>query len=474
MLNKETEKRIDSWIELHREEYLKDLGELIAMPSVANLGVAEGEFPFGEQSAAALKKAKKLAEGYGFTVKNLDNFCLVANVGSGKEKAGILGHLDVVPCGDDWTFPPFALTRNGDMLSGRGVLDDKGPLWASVYAVRCLKELGLLPKREIEIFMGGDEECGMEDIKHYKAVSEKLPVVAFTPDAAYPICHGEKGIMRLHMIIPNGGGSNIVEFKGGIARNVVAGHAEILLSGICGKEAEEKFFGEDEFTVKTEGEFVRISAEGKSVHASKPDNGVNAIGILAKAVSEKGLVRGEGKAAAEFIAKVLSDCHGKSIGVPFEDEPSGKLSHVAGLIKTEGGKLDMTIDIRYPVTESGERVLKNITGTVAPFGVRIEDVTASDPLYISADSELVKACMETVKGVFGREDWKPYTMGGGTYARNMKNAYALGAEDPDYKSPFGAFRGSIHQPDETASAEQLFNTMKVYARLLLRLDDFEF
>ena len=180
MLDKSLLNRIDEWIDSHKEEYLADLARLVAVPSAANLGVAPGEFPFGEGSAAVLKTAKEMAEGYGFEVENRDNFCLVAHVGTGSEKVGILGHLDVVPCGDDWEYPPYALTRlpDGDTIVGRGVMDDKGPLWASVYAVRCLKELGVLPRRAIEIFMGGDEECGMEDVKHYKA-----PRTANTPSA---------------------------------------------------------------------------------------------------------------------------------------------------------------------------------------------------------------------------------------------------------------------------------------------------
>ena len=56
----------------------------------------------------------------------------------------------------------------------------------------------------------------------------------------------------------------------------------------------------------------------------------------------------------------------------------------------------------------------------------------------------------------------------------MPNAYALGAEDPDFVSPFGLFRGGIHQPDECAGIAQLVKTMKIYARLLLKLDEMEF
>lgn len=474
MLNKEITNRIDEWIDRHREEYLSDLAQLIAVPSPANLGVAPGEFPFGRESAAVLKKAKEMAEGYGFEVENRDNFCLVAHAGKGEEKVGILGHLDVVPCGNDWEFPPYEMTRyNDDIIIGRGVMDDKGPLWASVYAVRCLKELDLMPRRAVEIFMGGDEECGMEDIKHYKATSEKLPAVSFTPDSKYPICHGEKGIMRFNFSVPDKN-SNIVSFFGGTVRNVVAGHAELVLSGVSYEEAAEKLCGKERISILREGENVKIVAEGASVHASTPENGVNAIGVAANAALEAGLARGGARESLGFIARVLSDYNGAAIGVPLEDEPSGKLTHVGGVVRSEEGLLDLSIDIRYPVTCKGTEILSAIEEAVGKFGVSIYNVTDSAPLYIPADSVLVNTCMETIGEIFPEKSWKPYTMGGGTYARNMPNAYALASEDPDFESPFGLFRGDIHQPDECASVSLLIKTMKVYARLLLRLDELEF
>lgn len=475
MPEKEILKKIDSWIDEHQEEYIADLARLVAVPSPATLGITPGEFPFGEGSAAALKTAKEMAEGYGFKVENRDNFCLVANVGSGKEKVGILGHLDVVPAGDGWEYPPYNLTRldDGDTIIGRGVMDDKGPLWAAVYAVRCLKELELLPRRSIEIFMGGDEECGMEDVKHYKATSKELPVVTFTPDSEYPICHGEKGIMRFNFSIPDEN-SNIVSFNGGTVRNVVAGHAELVLSGVSFEEASKKLCGKERISVERDGENVKIIAEGASVHASTPENGVNAIGIAANAALEAELAQGGAEFSLGFIAKVVSDYNGVAIGVPLEDEPSGKLTHVGGVVCSKNDKLDLCIDIRYPVTKNGKDVLAAITESVSKYDVEIYNVTDSAPLYIPADSELVGTCMETLKEIFPEKSWKPYTMGGGTYARNMPNAYALGGEDPDFVSPFGLFRGGIHQPDECASIAQLIKTMKVYARLLLRLDELIF
>ncbi len=472
MLTPENEKRIDQWIEDHKEEFLEDLGKLIEVPSVATFDIQEGEYPFGKDSANALAKAKELSEGYGFKVKNLDNYCLVANIGDEEEKIGILGHLDVVPCGNDWNYPPYKLTVDGDLLLGRGVLDDKGPLWASVFSVRCLKDLGLLPRRGIEFFMGGQEECGMNDIVHYREVSEKLPVASFTPDGNYPICHGEKGGLRFYLAIPCHD-EKILDFSGGTVRNVVADKAEITLKGVNPKEIAEKLSENERITVTEEGKNVKITANGASVHASIPENGINAIGVLANALLSAEIFEGEAKKAMEFLSLVNSDYNGAALGVAVSDEPSGKLTHVGGVINMDRGILDLSIDIRYPVTFDGDGLLKTITETVEPYKVTVHDIGDSKPTYSPAESDLVKTCMSVINSVFHRDHWKPYTMGGGTYARKMPNACALGPEDPDYESPFGLFRGSIHQADESTPAKLLFDTMKVYAKLLIELDDID-
>ncbi len=472
MLSSENQKRIEAWIESHKEEFIADLAKLIEILSVATFEVQEGEFTFGKDSAAALAKAKEMAEGYGFETKNMDNYCIVANIGDKNEKIGILGHLDVVPCGNDWKYPPYKLTVDGDLLLGRGILDDKGPLWASVYSVRCLKELGLLPRRGIEIFMGGQEECGMNDIVYYRENSKVLPVASFTPDGNFPICHGEKGGLRFYLAIPCGN-EQIVDLKGGTVRNVVADKAEAVLKGISYEDLSEKLAANERIAVEKEGEFVKVTATGASVHASIPENGINAIGVLANALLSAEVLCGEAKEAMQFLSLVNSDYNGKALGVGIEDEPSGKLTHVGGVINMDRGILNLSIDIRYPVTFDGDALLAKIIETVEPYKVTVHDVADSKPTYAPAESDLVKTCMSVIDSVFHRAHWKPYTMGGGTYARKMPNACALGPEDPDYESPFGLFRGSIHQADESTPAKLLFDTMLVYAKLLCELDDID-
>ena len=175
----------------------------------------------------------------------------------------------------------------------------------------------------------------------------------------------------------------------------------------------------------------------------------------------------------EFLKLVNSDYNGAALGVPVEDEPSGKLTHVGGVISLKDGVLDLSIDIRYPVTADGDELLAKIVETVKPFGVSVNDIADTKPAYSPADSDKVRTCMRVINSVFHKDHWKPYTMGGGTYAKHLPNACALGPEDPDYESPFGLFRGSIHQADESTPAKLLFDTMLVYAKLLVELDDID-
>ncbi|PWC05587.1 M20 family metallopeptidase [Agromyces badenianii] len=54
------------------------------------------------------------------------------------------GHLDVVPVGDEtaWTHAPFAGTRIGDRVHGRGTVDTKGGIAAALHALDALRRIG--------------------------------------------------------------------------------------------------------------------------------------------------------------------------------------------------------------------------------------------------------------------------------------------------------------------------------------------
>jgi acetylornithine deacetylase/succinyl-diaminopimelate desuccinylase-like protein len=72
----------------------------------------------------------------------------------------LCGHVDVVPAEGDWAAPPFALTRDGERLIGRGVVDMKGGVAAAVAAIRALAISGNLDRCRLELAITGDEEVG--------------------------------------------------------------------------------------------------------------------------------------------------------------------------------------------------------------------------------------------------------------------------------------------------------------------------
>jgi succinyl-diaminopimelate desuccinylase len=72
----------------------------------------------------------------------------------------LLVHMDVVPVGDpeSWTGNPFELRREGKKLIGRGVEDNGQALTASLFALKTLKDLGVVPAFDVSLFIVSDEE----------------------------------------------------------------------------------------------------------------------------------------------------------------------------------------------------------------------------------------------------------------------------------------------------------------------------
>ena len=124
--------------------------------------------PFGEGSAKALKWGAGFGRSLGMKVKNFDNYAVSMDFKDSDPKLGILSHLDVVPASEGWHYPPFDCTVDGDNIYGRGAIDDKGPSVAVLYAVKCIKDLGISRKDNFRVIFGGNEEGGCQDIEYYE------------------------------------------------------------------------------------------------------------------------------------------------------------------------------------------------------------------------------------------------------------------------------------------------------------------
>ena len=127
----------DEIIDKNKEIILKTLSDLIKFPSVS-IENDNSEYPFGKECSDILNYILNLAQNMGFKTKNVDEYCGYIEFGEGEELVGIVGHLDVVPAlkDDGWTTPPFEPTIRDGRLYGRGSIDDKGPVVASLYAMK--------------------------------------------------------------------------------------------------------------------------------------------------------------------------------------------------------------------------------------------------------------------------------------------------------------------------------------------------
>ena len=192
---------------------------------------------------------------------------------------------------------PFALTQKDGNLIGRGVLDDKGPALAALYAMRCVRDAGVELKDTVRLILGCDEETGMTDMAYYNAHTAS-PDYGFSPDAEYPVINIEKG--GLHILLSkNTGGEEgaeipVYELYAGERPNVVPGIARAVVGCKDVSALRERL----ELVAAARGFELalrdlgngraEITATGKSAHASTPHLGKNAAGMLLIALSELG------------------------------------------------------------------------------------------------------------------------------------------------------------------------------------------
>jgi len=180
---------------------------------------AKEGMPFGEGNAICLNYVLDLCRQMGFETQNFDNYAGHADYGDGDEVFGVLGHLDVVPVSPTgWVVPPFSGEIKDGCLYGRGVLDNKGPMIACLYAIKQLKDEGFKPSKKIRIIFGCDEESGWKCMDYY-ASKIKMPDEGFSPDGDFPVINVEKGLV--HFEINAGKLPDGVEVSGGQRPNIV-------------------------------------------------------------------------------------------------------------------------------------------------------------------------------------------------------------------------------------------------------------
>jgi succinyl-diaminopimelate desuccinylase len=102
--------KIDKFIDAHKTEMLEDIAELCKIDSTKD-SYRAGR-PYGDGCFEALGAALHIAECYGFSINNYDNYVGTVDLNDKEKQLDILAHLDIVPAGDGWTVTePFVPIR---------------------------------------------------------------------------------------------------------------------------------------------------------------------------------------------------------------------------------------------------------------------------------------------------------------------------------------------------------------------------
>lgn len=498
MDRKELGRKLDREIESLRDELVESTGRILQFETVSGASDDAGKARCAEEIARCAEFLETLAGRMG--LRWLSNpgrwYCIEwpAAVADGEKPVAVIGipaHIDVVPVGGNWKYPPFSGTVAEGIIWGRGAQDDKGPLVATLYGIHALNRIGFQPKITTRIIIGTQEEIGdWSDIQEYLDEQGK-PDFGFTPDADFPIIIGEKGMVNLEADAKweaTAAALDAIEFvslKGGTRSNIVPDLCELTIRyPKAEREAilKELFAVTTSFTVENAGasitllpdkavdvgggrEELLITFLGKSAHGSTPEKGHNAALDALKFVAETETFPRSVRNFARFLHAGCSDFLGSRLNIESTHDFMGPTTVNLGVVNMKGDGGHGTINVRATLGMDRKEVIKRGAELARLFGEKAGlDLAITgeergfnahylDPEKAGAFLTGLQEGFEAVTG----ELPELKSIGGTTYAKAMPNCCAYG--------PVLGSAGEeelAHQTDEHVTVDGQVRNAKIY------------
>jgi len=460
--------RIHNWMAGREDEFCEALAPLIAVNSIT--GPAQPGMPFGPGPAKALELALQLADKWGMHTWEDEGYVGLADLNDKEDLLHILAHLDIVDAGDHWNTDPFTLVREGDLIYGRGTDDDKGPAVASLLAMRCIKELGIPLKGNVKLILGTDEESGSGDLRHYFAKHPFAPH-SITPDSCFPVTNIEKATyapkFSQNWEPQPQAACQLIAMKGGIRLNVAPGNCTAVIRDISAEtvrpvlETVTLATGVT-FEAKERQGILTLEATGEQSHASRPDDGRNAITAMLEVLHKLPLYPDAAAKAARDLNRLFpyGDNGGKALGIAMEDAVSGKLTLTLSLLELTENGFTARFDSRDPLCATPENTKAVVEKVFGDLGWSCTG--EFHPAHaVDENSPFIRILLDTYEEFSGRKGYCE-AIGGGTYVHNIPGGVAFGAGEHDFPS-------NLHNANERARISQLLLTAEIYAAVIARL-----
>lgn len=442
------------------ETALITLQELVKRNSVYDETTITKDAPYGAGVKSALDYIAEIGENYGFQVDKCDGRCTELSFGEKGTLVGIYAHSDVVPISGKWNYPPFGAKIVGEgkeaKMYGRGTTDDKGPLVAAFFAIKLLKDNGLLNDFRVRLVSGGDEERGSSCLSYYfHKLHKPASDFGFTPDAEFPLIFAEKGIVHADLQ-KEVDLSPILGIDGGVVTNAVCDRVTFTLPKDAKlKEALAKV---EKASYDEAGEIAIVTFRGKSAHGSTPQFGENA--------ALKGFTFLGDFYHIDFLSRLaltLSDCNGRTFD-GYTESPNFGLSKDStynyGIVRYGSNKkLLITVDFRFGEQGKPE---ENLACLAKATNMEVIKRGESPLLCFDKKSPLVSTLMKSYRRMTHRFFDKPIAIGGGTYAKEAANCVAYGAT-------FRGREGDIHSPNEYIYLQDFYDQIAIYADAIYSL-----
>lgn len=458
------------------EQYFADKESVLvdAVSRLVSIDSVEGEpapgAPFGPGPAAALDEALKLADEWGLIAKNHEGYVGTADLCDKPDELHILGHLDVVAPGDGWTVTePYSPKVVDGMIFGRGTDDDKGPVVASMLAMKAVKDLGIPLKANCRLIMGTNEESGSGDIAWYFARNPYAPST-FSPDSGFPVINTEKGGFKpvfskswpVQETLPR-----LRWLHGGFRINVLPGDASAAVEGI--PAADMVPYARDitahtgiQFSYTVEDGLTVIHAKGSGSHAAWPEGGNNAVTGIVALLCALPLAEGPCREALSQINNLLphGDYLGKALGIAQEEPVSGPLTVAFTLLEVNDTGLKGRFDSRVPLCATEENCLNVARAAFESRGFTFSG-TQSAPHHTPEDSPFVQTLLKRYEEYTGLKG-ECLSTGGGTYVHEIPGGVAFGCTLPGFDT-------HLHGADERVRISDLMVSAKMFAHIIVDL-----